>query len=60
MHICPDEIIAFIMLLPFIGHIVHRLRHKLGRTVCLHDETCAPKCNHPVVRNNEVHDPLDP
>lgn len=31
MHICPDEIMAFIYALPFLGTAFHWLRHKLKR-----------------------------
>ena len=56
-HICPDEILMFMMALPFIGGAFHWLRHKLRRTKCREDQDCIPKCEHPV---GEVHDPLDP
>lgn len=51
---------AVAMSLPFIGWILHWVRHKLGRTVCMRDETCVPKCEHPVVKDDEIYDPLDP
>jgi hypothetical protein len=59
MHICPDEIVAFIMVLPFVGGVIHWVRHKLKRTKCRNDATCVPKCEHSVVKD-ELYDPLDP
>lgn len=29
MHICPDEVFMFMMALPFVGSLIHWLRHKL-------------------------------
>ena len=59
-HICPDEIMMFMIALPFVGGAFHWLRHKLKKTKCHNDDTCIPKCDHPVVRDGEVYDPLDP
>ena len=57
-HICPDEIIAFMMAMPFIGAAFHWLRHKWSRTRCHSNDTCIPKCEHLVTE--EIYDPLDP
>lgn len=59
IHICPDEILMFLMALPFIGGAFHHLRHKFKRTKCRNDYDCVPKCEHPVVED-KVYDPLDP
>jgi len=59
MHICPEEIMAFMMTMPFIGFAFHWLRHKLTGSKCPNDETCVPRCEHQVIED-VVHDPLDP
>jgi hypothetical protein len=51
MHICPDEIMAFMMAMPFVGYAFHWVRHKLkGEQPCaeLEDEgSCSLEtCEH--------------
>jgi hypothetical protein len=59
-HICPQEIMAFMMALPFIGFAAHWVRHKLVGDRCQSDKDCVPKCNHQVIQKDEVEDLLDP
>lgn len=51
---------AVAMSLPFVGWFFHWLRHKLAGTKCAIDTSCTPECDHPVVKDEGVYDPLDP
>jgi len=57
-HICPNEIMAATMALPFIGAAFHWLIHKVrGERKCQTEPCKLTKCVH---ESEAVLDPLDP
>jgi len=57
-HFCIEEWLIIMGAIPIIKHLAHRTHHWYRQTRCQKDDTCIPRCDHPVVK--EVYDPLDP